>query len=109
MGEQAVEMRRKNAAEAADRKARALARPPKAYAGVYESPRLGRIELRVEGSRLMARLGVLESQVEVLDAAQDKLRVELIGEGQVLQVFFAPSGEAARLVFMEEEFVRTRS
>jgi CubicO group peptidase (beta-lactamase class C family) len=107
MGEEATAFRRKVAADAADRKARTLSRPPKAYAGVYESPRLGRIELRVEGSRLEARMGVLESDVEVLDAALDKLRVELTGEGSVLQVFFAPGGVATRLVFQEEEFTRT--
>lgn len=107
--DQAVKYRAKLAADEAQRASRSqeLPRPLDAYAGIYESRRLGRIELRVADGRLVARMGVLSSPVEVYDGPAHKLRVELIGSGSVVEVGFAlEGGVASRLTYQGEEFTR---
>jgi len=85
-----------------------LPRPLAAYTGVYESRPMGRIELRVVGERLEARMGVLSGSVEVYDARQEKLRVELGGAGFVAEAAFAPEGgPAAHLTLLGYRFMRT--
>lgn len=108
--DQAVKYRAKLAADQAERASRsqALPRPLEAYAGIYESRRLGRIELQTAGGRLMARMGVLASPVEAYDATHDKLRVELTGSGSIVEMGFPPEGGvASRLTYQGEEFTRT--
>jgi hypothetical protein len=107
--DEAGKAREKMAQEAAARAARPqqLPHPLEAYAGVYESRRLGRLELRVVGGRLEARMGVLSSPVEIFDGAKNALRVELTGSGSVLEAAFpADGGSASRLTFEGERFDR---
>jgi CubicO group peptidase (beta-lactamase class C family) len=84
-----------------------LAHPLEAYAGVYESPRFGRMEWRVVAGGLEVHMGVAQSRAEVYDAAEDKLRVELIGGGSVVDFEFAQAdGPATALVSDGESFQR---
>lgn len=48
----------------------------------------GRLEWRVGGGRLHARIGMAESEAEVFDPAQNQLRVELTGGGTVATFVF---------------------
>jgi CubicO group peptidase (beta-lactamase class C family) len=76
---------------AADRARRAarpqtLPLPLEAYAGTYENELYGRIVFTVVNGKLEARAGAAWSAVEVFDGAQNALRVELTGSGQVARV-----------------------
>lgn len=66
------------------------------YAGVYENDRYGRMEWRVVGGDLESRMGVASSAAEVFDAKQNQLRVDFIGDGEVVEFVFLPSGGSAR-------------
>jgi CubicO group peptidase (beta-lactamase class C family) len=73
---------------AADRARRAarpqtLPFPLEAYAGTYENELYGRLVFSVVNGKLEARAGQAWSAVEVFDGAQNALRVELTGSGQV--------------------------
>lgn len=82
-----------------------LPHPVSAYVGSYENEELGRMEWRLEGDDLVARIGLAESDAEVYDADAEKLRVELAGGGQVVQFVF--EGElAARLTYSGRVFER---
>jgi CubicO group peptidase (beta-lactamase class C family) len=85
---QVAQMRERIAADRARRAARpqTLPLPLAAYAGVYENPAWGRVELSVVNGRLEARAGAAWSPVEVYDAAKHQLRVELTGGGTVVQM-----------------------
>lgn len=85
MHERLEEARRGLAAHLAERKARLgpVSHPLEHYAGVYESPRYGRMEWRLVANGLEVRMGVARSRAEVFDASEDMLRVELAG-GNVL-------------------------
>lgn len=74
-----------------------LNHPVEAYAGVYESPLLGRMEWHVVAGGLEASFGVLRSRAEVFDAAADRLRVEFAGGGVVVEFAFDEQGEARSL------------
>lgn len=108
------EARRGLAAHLAERKARLgpLSHPLEHYAGVYESPRFGRMEWRVVANGLEVRMGVARSRAEVFDASEDMLRAELTG-GSVLDFEFPPDGgPASSLIYRTgpdkgEEFLRT--
>lgn len=101
------------AAHLAERKARLapLSHPLEHYAGVYESPRFGRMEWRVVANGLEVRMGVARSRAEVFDASEDMLRAELAG-GNVLDFEFPPDGgPASSIIFRTgpdtgEEFLR---
>jgi CubicO group peptidase (beta-lactamase class C family) len=75
----------------ADR-ARRAARPQnlpyalEAYAGRFENPAWGRLEIAVVGGKLEARMGAAWSAVEVFDNTRNQLRTELFGNGQVATV-----------------------
>jgi CubicO group peptidase (beta-lactamase class C family) len=70
----------------------ALARPHAAYAGAYENPDWGRIEIRADDRTLVVTCGVLRALAEPL-GRPDAVWVELEpGEGNVLQ--FDGSGPA---------------
>ncbi|MFQ5529361.1 MAG: serine hydrolase [Gemmatimonadota bacterium] len=84
----------------ADRERRAgrpqtLPHPLDAYAGVYESPRLGRMIWWVRDGRLHARIGLAQSVVEVYNGEQNQLRVELTGSGTVVAFEFPEGSERA--------------
>lgn len=95
------------AREEATRAARSqsLPRPLADYAGDYESGPMGRLELRLAGDRLQARMGVLGGPVEVYDASAEELRIELGGAGFVAS--FVPGvGPAAQLTLLGYPFAR---
>ncbi|MBC8022747.1 MAG: hypothetical protein H7Y14_06490, partial [Burkholderiales bacterium] len=57
--------------------------PIDAYAGTYENELYGPIVFTVVNGKLEARAGQAWSPVEVYDGANNALRVELTGSGQV--------------------------
>jgi CubicO group peptidase (beta-lactamase class C family) len=57
--------------------------PLEAYAGTYENPLYGRVVFSVFNGKLEARAGQAWSRVEVFDGANNALRVELSGGGEV--------------------------
>jgi hypothetical protein len=68
-----------------------------AYAGSYDNPGWGTLELRVENGALRFRWGVLEGPTEVYDADKDQLRFEVAGNGQVMTFRF-DGAESAKAV-----------
>jgi CubicO group peptidase (beta-lactamase class C family) len=86
--QQVAQTRVRIGAERARRAARpqTLPLPLTAYAGVYENPAWGRIELSVVNGKLEARAGNAWSAVEVFDNTRQQLRVELTGGGTVVQM-----------------------
>ncbi len=100
------------AAQAADRAQRAarsqtLRLPLAAYAGRYVNEDLGTLALEVADGRLVATMGVARSAVEVFDATTDRLRVELLGSGAVIEARI-PAGDVVvrALQFEGATFVR---
>jgi CubicO group peptidase (beta-lactamase class C family) len=85
---QVAQTRERVAADRARRAARpqTLPLPLTAYAGVYENPAWGRVELSVVNGKLEARAGAAWSPVEVYDNTKHQLRVELTGGGTVVQM-----------------------
>ena len=76
---------------AADRARRAsrpqnLPFPLEAYAGDYVNDLYGRLQISVVNGKLEARIGNAWSAVEVFDNTKNRLRVELFGSGQVMDV-----------------------
>ena len=104
------QVRRDIAADRAQRAARSqvLPFPLEAYAGVYENPSYGTLELRSVNGRLEARAGAASSPVEVFDATRNRLRVELTGRGTVMDVEMR-NGRATRLTLQGNTFVRRTS
>jgi hypothetical protein len=86
--QQVAQMRERIGADRARRAARpqTLPLPLTAYAGVYENPAWGRVELSVVNGKLEARAGAAWSAVEVYDNTKHQLRVELTGGGTVVQM-----------------------
>ena len=83
---------------AADRARRAarpqtLPHPLEAYAGTYENELYGRVALSIVNGKLEARAGQAWSPVEVFDGANNALRVELTGSGEVAR-FTIENGRA---------------
>lgn len=83
-----------------------LPRPLEAYAGIYESALLGRMEWRVVAGGLEMWIGVLHSRAEVFDAAENLLRVELAGSGNVAEFAFEGEGPATSVTLNGIEFGR---
>lgn len=84
-----------------------LSHPLEAYAGTYESEKLGTMTWRVRADGLEVVMGVAESPAEVLDATKDELRVELMGGGDAVAFEFPPGGgPATALVVQGERFAR---
>jgi CubicO group peptidase (beta-lactamase class C family) len=73
------------------------------YAGTYVSPRLGTMDWRVVADGLELRMGVATSRAEVYNAAENQLRVEIAGGGQVATFEFASGGGPARAVTLAGE------
>jgi CubicO group peptidase (beta-lactamase class C family) len=62
--------------------------PLNAYAGTYDNPVMGRVELLpTPANRLEARMGTASSTVEAFNARKHQLRLELLGGGTVVQMF----------------------
>lgn len=75
-----------------------LPQPLEHYAGTYENPLLGRMAWRVVAGGLEVRMGVAGSRAEVFDAAENALRIEVGGSGQVAQFVFPEAGGPATAV-----------
>jgi CubicO group peptidase (beta-lactamase class C family) len=93
----------------AERRARLAPLPHalEAYAGVYESPVLGRMEWRVIADGLEVGMGVIRSRAEVFEAAENRLRIEVAGSGEIAEFVFPAEGGPARSVRMTGvEFTR---
>ena len=60
--------------------------PLEAYAGEYDNELYGRLQISVVNGNLEARMGSAWSAVEVFDNTKNRLRVELFGSGQVMDV-----------------------
>jgi CubicO group peptidase (beta-lactamase class C family) len=96
-----------------DRAARArrqwtLTRPPGAYAGLYEHPDWGTIEVREEGQRLRMIYGVLSATGEPF-TAPDTMRVELQPlDGDVVQFAFGDGDTPVGLDYGGQRYVRRR-
>ncbi len=97
----------------ADRERRAgrsqvLPHPLEAYAGIYESPGLGRMLWTIRDGRLHAAIGLAQSIVEVYNGEKNQLRVELTGSGMVVAFEFPEGADrAAALSVAGERFVYT--
>lgn len=84
-----------------------LSHPLEAYAGVYESPTLGRMEWRVVAEGLEMKLGVIRSRAEVFDAEEEALRIEIGGSGAVARFDFPEGGgQAGSVTLAGQRFVR---
>jgi CubicO group peptidase (beta-lactamase class C family) len=84
-------LERARAGLASDRARRAKRRqnlpyPPEVYVGRYFNPAMGHLDLQLIGDRLVARMGVARSAVEVFDRRKNQLRLELFGSGEVAAV-----------------------
>lgn len=90
------ERRAQVAADRARRAARpqVLPFPLDAYVGAFTNPNWGTLELALVEGKLLARMGVAQSDVEVFDGAKNQLRVELFGSGDVVTVIM--EGERAQ-------------
>jgi hypothetical protein len=100
------------AQQLAERRARSapLSHPWEAFAGAYENPELGRMEWRVVDEGLEVQVGVAASRAEIFDAAEDKLRIEITGGGEVVDFEFTAEADAASsLEYHGERFVRVGS
>jgi CubicO group peptidase (beta-lactamase class C family) len=97
---QVAQMREQIGADRARRAARPqnLPLPLTAYAGVYENPAWGRVELSVVNGKLEARAGNAWSAVEVFDNTKHQLRVELTGTGTVVQMEIEDARAVAALM-----------
>lgn len=103
------EYRTAQAAELERRRARLapLPHPLEAYAGTYVSPLLGTMEWRVVAGGLELGMGVVQSRAEVYNAAENALRIEVGGSGQVATFVFDAAGGPARAVRLAgQEFAR---
>jgi CubicO group peptidase (beta-lactamase class C family) len=60
--------------------------PIAAYVGDYDNPIYGRLQMRAVNNKLEARIGHAWSAIEVFDATKNQLRIEIFGEGNVLNV-----------------------
>ncbi len=80
--------------------------PLESYVGTYANPAYGHLVISLENGKLQARMGAAWSAVEVYDGAANKLRVELLGNGDVLNVTMT-DGRASAVSFSGIEFKRT--
>jgi CubicO group peptidase (beta-lactamase class C family) len=80
--------------------------PLEAYAGTFDNPVIGRLELSVVNGKLEARMGAAWSRVEVYDNTKNQLRVELFGNGEVVNVEMK-DGKAETLTISGTKFTRS--
>src|SRR6266550_3255966 len=83
-----------------------LPHPLESYVGTYANPVYGHLVISLANGKLEARMGAAWSAVEVYDSAANKLRVELFGNGDVLNVTMT-EGRASAVEFSGIEFQRT--
>jgi CubicO group peptidase (beta-lactamase class C family) len=85
-----------------------LSRPRAAYAGVFESKEMGRLEVAVEGDAIQVRFGILHALAEPF-TLPESLRVELApGSGSVLA--FDREGAIPDSILLDgQRFVRAKA
>ena len=79
--------------------------PLDAYAGVYTNPAMGTLRLEAVNGKLEAHLGAAWSAIEVFDNTQNKLRIALFGNGEVVSVEMK-DGKAVTLSFGGNDYKR---
>jgi hypothetical protein len=79
--------------------------PLDAYTGVYENPSIGRLKIEAVNGKLEARLGAAWSAIETFDAAKNQLRIELFGNGEIVNVEMK-DGKAVALSFGGNNYAR---
>jgi hypothetical protein len=79
--------------------------PLDAYTGTYVNPVIGHLRIEAVNGKLEARLGAAWSPIETFDAAKNQLRIELFGNGEVVNVAMT-DGKATKLSFGGNDFVR---
>ena len=84
----------------------ALQYPLEAYAGTYENPAMGHLKIEVVNGKLEAHLGAAWSAIETFDAAKNQLRIEMFGQGEVVNVEME-DGKAVTLSFGGNDYRRT--
>jgi CubicO group peptidase (beta-lactamase class C family) len=94
----------------ADRQRRAarpqtLPHPLSAYTGTYLNPLYGRLIVREVNGKLEANLGAAWSAIEVFDHTKNQLRIELFGNGEVVNIEMG-DGRAQSLSIGSLKFTR---
>lgn len=77
-----------------------------AYAGTFEHPGHGTVSFTLAGDGLRFEWGAVHGPVEIFDAAQDAMRIEVAGGGTVVRFAFGADGRAERVVINGVEFGR---
>jgi hypothetical protein len=85
---------------------RPLPRPLSDYAGSYIHEAYGTVTFAQQGNGLTFRWGALYSPVEVFDAEQHVLRVELVGSGTTVLFRFEGAGPARAIEVQGISFTR---
>jgi hypothetical protein len=80
--------------------------PLNAYTGTFDNPIMGRLEISLVDGRLDARMGAAWSRIEVFDNTKNQLRVELFGNGEVVNVEMK-DGKAEALTISGTKFTRS--
>jgi CubicO group peptidase (beta-lactamase class C family) len=80
--------------------------PLSAYTGTFDNPIMGRLEISLVDGRLEARMGAAWSRIEVFNNTNNQLRVELFGNGEVVNVEMK-DGKAATLTISGTTFTRS--
>lgn len=83
-----------------------LRHPVEAFAGSYFHPAYGTLSFAVRDGALAYQWGVLSGPAEVFNAAQDQLRIEIAGSGDVIGFTFNGSDTAAAIQWQGVTFVR---
>ena len=81
--------------------------PLGAYTGTFENPSYGRLEISLVNGKLAAKMGVATSAIEVYDNTKNRLRIEIFGGGDVMDVEMK-EGRAEVMIFEGDRYVRTR-
>lgn len=112
LGEEVSGVRARLAEHRAERAARQrpLRHPLSAYEGTFANEEMGRMTFRARGGALVASMGLLEGPVEVYDADENELRLELVpGMGMVARFEMGADGRARAFSSRGMSFVREAS
>ena len=81
--------------------------PLDAYTGTFENPLYGRLIISLVNGKLAAKMGVATSAIEVYDNTKNRLRIEIFGEGDIIDVEMK-DGRAEVMIFDGDRYVRVR-
>jgi CubicO group peptidase (beta-lactamase class C family) len=90
----------------AARQLQPLSRPLADFAGRFSEPSFGEVTFTLRGGRLEYGWGVLRGPVEILDAAQNQLRIEIAGSGNPVSFTFNGPGPATAITLQGVTFNR---